>query len=127
MLEPLRNPASWDNFRKVVVLVLVLWAVVSAVLCIIYFFILGAAPLHRRTYSGRLFWLPRACSQAGGGGRLGQMISARPITVLLRNPTAFGGLCERGTLSDRVTGHWLAHGLCNLSMSYESCESTGLV
>ena len=26
------------------------------------------------------------------------MISARPITVLLRNPTAFGGLCERGTL-----------------------------
>ena len=55
------------------------------------------------------------------------MISARPITVLLRNPTAFGGLCERGTLSDRVTGHWLAHGFCNLSMSYESRESTGLV
>ena len=41
MLEPLRNPASWDNFRKVVVLVLILWAAVSAVLCIIYFFILG--------------------------------------------------------------------------------------
>ena len=32
MLEPLRNPASWDNFRKVVVLVLILWAAVSAVL-----------------------------------------------------------------------------------------------
>ena len=41
MLEPLRNPASWDNFRKVVVLVLILWTAVSAVLCIIYFFILG--------------------------------------------------------------------------------------
>ena len=41
MLEPLRNPASWGNFRKVVVLVLILWAAVSAVLCIIYFFILG--------------------------------------------------------------------------------------
>ena len=41
MLEPLRNPASWDNFRKVVVLVLILWTAVSAVLCIIYVFILG--------------------------------------------------------------------------------------
>jgi hypothetical protein len=41
MLEPLRNPASWDNFRKLIVLVLILWAAVSAVLCIIYFFILG--------------------------------------------------------------------------------------
>ena len=41
MLEPLRNPANWDNFRKVVVLVLILWTAVSAVLCIIYFFILG--------------------------------------------------------------------------------------
>ena len=41
MSEPLRNPVNWDNFRKVVVLVLILWAAVSAVLCIIYFFILG--------------------------------------------------------------------------------------
>ena len=41
MLEPLRNPANWDNFRKVVVLVLIIWAAASAVLCIIYFFILG--------------------------------------------------------------------------------------
>ena len=41
MLEPLRNPASWDNFRKGAVLVLILSAAVSAVLCIIYFFILG--------------------------------------------------------------------------------------
>jgi hypothetical protein len=41
MLEPLRNPASWDNFRKVVVLVLILWTAVSGVLCIIYFFIFG--------------------------------------------------------------------------------------
>jgi hypothetical protein len=55
------------------------------------------------------------------------MISARPITVLLRNPTAFGRLCERGTLSDRVIGHCLAHGFCNLSMSHESRECTGLL
>ena len=41
MLEPLRNPANWDNFRKVAVLVLILWAAASAVLGIIYFFILG--------------------------------------------------------------------------------------
>jgi hypothetical protein len=55
------------------------------------------------------------------------MISARPITVLLRNSMAFGGLCERATLRDRVIGHWLAHGFCNLSMSHESPERTGLV
>jgi hypothetical protein len=36
MLEPLRNPASWDNFRKAAVLVLIIWAAASAVLCIIY-------------------------------------------------------------------------------------------
>ena len=26
MLEPLRNPANWDNFRKAAVLVLIIWA-----------------------------------------------------------------------------------------------------
>ena len=36
MLEPLRNPANWDNFRKAAVLVLIIWAAASAVLCIIY-------------------------------------------------------------------------------------------
>ena len=42
MLEPLRNPANWDNFRKAAVLVLIIWAAASAVLFgIIYFFILG--------------------------------------------------------------------------------------
>ena len=41
MLEPLRNPANWDNFRKVVVLVLIIWAAVSGCCRIIYFFILG--------------------------------------------------------------------------------------
>ena len=41
MLEPLRNPANWDNFRKGAVLVLIILAAASAVLCIIYFFILG--------------------------------------------------------------------------------------
>ena len=42
MLKPLRNPANWDNFRKAAVLVLILWAAVSAALCIIYFFISGS-------------------------------------------------------------------------------------
>ena len=127
MLEPPRNPASWDNFRKAAVLVLIIWAAALVLFGVIYFFIFGGrSPVPANIFRA-LILAPRACSQAGGGGRLGQMISARPITVLLRNPTAFGGLCERGTLSDRVTGHWLAHGLCNLSMSYESCESTGLV
>jgi hypothetical protein len=41
MLEPPKNPKNWDNFRKGAVLVLILWAAASAVLCIIYFFILG--------------------------------------------------------------------------------------
>jgi hypothetical protein len=41
MLEPPKNPTNWDNFRKGAVLVLILWAAASAVLCIIYFFILG--------------------------------------------------------------------------------------
>jgi hypothetical protein len=36
MLEPLRNPANWDTFRKAAVLVLIIWAAASAVLCIIY-------------------------------------------------------------------------------------------
>ena len=40
-------------------------------------------------------------------------------SALLRN--GFRGLC------DRVIGHWLAHGFCNLSMSHESRERTGLV
>ena len=41
MLEPLRNPANWDNFRKVAVLVLILWAAASVLFGIIYFFVLG--------------------------------------------------------------------------------------
>ena len=41
MLEPLNNPANWDNFRKGVVLVLMLSAAVAVVLFgILYFFIL---------------------------------------------------------------------------------------
>jgi hypothetical protein len=41
MLEPLKNPANWDNFRKAAVLVLIIWATATAVLCIIYFFVWG--------------------------------------------------------------------------------------
>ena len=41
MLEPLRNPVNWDNFRKVAVLVLILSAAASVLFGIIYFFILG--------------------------------------------------------------------------------------
>jgi hypothetical protein len=67
MLEPLRNFASWDNFRKVVVLVLILWAAVSAVLCIIYFFILGGrSPAPANIF--RALNLAAPCLQSGGGG-----------------------------------------------------------
>ena len=41
MLEPLRNPANWDNFRKAAVLVLIIWAAASVLFGIIYFFIFG--------------------------------------------------------------------------------------
>ena len=42
MLEPLKNPVNWDNFRKGVVLVLILSAAASLVLFgILYFFVLG--------------------------------------------------------------------------------------
>ena len=56
MLGPLRNPVNWDNFRKGAVLVLILSAAASAVLCIIYFYgeVRAAAP-RQRTYFGVLF------------------------------------------------------------------------
>jgi O-antigen/teichoic acid export membrane protein len=58
MLEPLRNPTSWDNFRKVVVLVLILWAV-SALLCIIYFFILeGRSPAPANIFRALILLVP---------------------------------------------------------------------
>ena len=41
MLEPLRNSANWDNFRKAAVLVLIIWAAAAVLFGIIYFFILG--------------------------------------------------------------------------------------
>ena len=37
MLEPLRNPVNWDNFRKGAVLVLILSAAASVLFGIIYF------------------------------------------------------------------------------------------
>src|SRR4051812_40722953 len=57
MLEPRRNPASWDNFRKAAVLVLIILAAALVLFGVIYFFILGAAALRRWIYSGRLFCL----------------------------------------------------------------------
>ena len=42
MLEPLRSPVNWDNFRKGAVLVLILSAAASVVLFgILYFFVFG--------------------------------------------------------------------------------------
>jgi hypothetical protein len=59
MLEPLRNPANRDNFRKAAVLVLILWAAVSAVLCIIYFFILGGrSPAPANVFRALYFGCP---------------------------------------------------------------------
>ena len=85
MLEPLRNPANWDNFRKAAVLVLIIWAAASAVLCIIYFFILGGrspapanifralillVPLSLRPIAG-LAQIQEPGGGAGGGRGLG--------------------------------------------------------
>ena len=59
MLEPLRNPANWDNFRKAAVLVLIIWAAASAVLCIIYFFILGGrSPAPADIFRALIFLVP---------------------------------------------------------------------
>ena len=89
MLEPLRNPASWDNFRKAAVLVLILWAAVSAVLCIIYFFILGGrSPAPANIFRALILLVPflslrshqrlaqvqepgGACSEAGSRREMG--------------------------------------------------------
>ena len=90
MLEPLRNPASWDNFRKVVELVLILWAAASAVLCIIYFFILGGrSPAPANIFRALILLVPfiaqadrrtgssseSGCTggEAGGGRGLGRL------------------------------------------------------
>ena len=55
MLEPLRNPASWDNFRKAAVLVLIIWAVASVLFGIIYFFILdGRSPAPADIFRGTI-------------------------------------------------------------------------
>jgi hypothetical protein len=59
MYEPLRNPASWDNLRKGAVLVLILWAAASAVLCIIYLWGgEGRSPAPAEIFRGTLLlWL----------------------------------------------------------------------
>ena len=59
MLELLRNPANWDNFRKAAVLVLIIWAAASVLFGIIYFFIFGGPQscAGRKVHPGRLFCL----------------------------------------------------------------------
>ena len=85
MLEPLRNPVNWDNFRKVAVLVLILWAAASVLFGIIYFFILGGrSPAPANIFRALILLVPfiaqadspdrprSAGDEAGGGGGLGQ-------------------------------------------------------
>jgi hypothetical protein len=68
MLEPLRNPANWDSFRKVAVLILILWTVALAVLCIIYFFVLGGrSPAPTNIFRALILAAP--CLQSGGRRR----------------------------------------------------------
>ena len=73
MLEPLRNPANWDNFRKAAVLVLIIWAAASAVLCIIYFFILGGrSPAPANIFRALILLVPfiaRADRRTGSSSR----------------------------------------------------------
>ena len=68
MLEPLRNPASWDNFRKAAVLVLIIWAAASVLFGIIYFFILGGrSPAPANIFRALILAVP--CLQSGGRRR----------------------------------------------------------
>ena len=68
MLEPLRNPANWDNFRKTVVLVLIIWAAASLLFGIIYFFILGGrSPAPADIFRALILAAP--CLQSGGRRR----------------------------------------------------------
>jgi hypothetical protein len=87
MLEPLRNPVNWDNFRKRAVLILILWTVASAALCIIYFFILGGrSPAPVNMFRALILLVPfiaqadspdwlktqKRRGEAGSGGGLGK-------------------------------------------------------
>ena len=68
MLEPLRNPPNWDNFRRAAVLILILSAAASAVLCVIYFFILGGrSPAPANIFRALILAAP--CLQSGGRRR----------------------------------------------------------
>jgi hypothetical protein len=128
MLGRSGNPVNWDNFRKVVVLVLILWAAVSAVLCIIYFFILGGPqPCAGGYIQGAYFGCPVPAVRRRR--KTGANDFRSPDHGAAAEPNDFRRVVrdERWTLRDCVIGHWLAHGFCNLSMSHESRERTGLV
>jgi hypothetical protein len=88
MLEPLRNPANWDTFRKAAVLVLIIWAAASAVLCIIYFFILGGrSPAPADIFRALILLVPLSLRpiaglaqvQEPGGGEAGGGRGLRPV------------------------------------------------
>ena len=64
MLEPLRNPASWDNFRKAAVLVLIIWAAALVLFGVIYFFILGGRSPAPANIFGALILLVPFIAQA---------------------------------------------------------------
>ena len=65
MLEPLRNPASWDNFRKAAVLVLIIWAAALVLFGVIYFFIFGGrSPAPADIFRALILAVP--CLQSGG-------------------------------------------------------------
>ena len=90
MLEPLRNPANRDNFRKAAVLVLIIWAAASVLFGIIYFFILGGRSPAPANIFGRLFCLSplslraftRLAQVQEPGGAGGEAGSRRGVIML---------------------------------------------
>ena len=83
MLEPLGNPVNWDNFRKVAVLVLILWAAASVLFGIIYFFILGGrSPAPANIFRALILLVPftelRFISVMRAGAPANGLLSVRP-------------------------------------------------
>ena len=90
MLEPLRNPANWDNFRKVAVLVLILWAAASVLFGIIYLHLGGPQPCAGEHIQGAYFACPFYRS-----GRSSDWLK-------FKNPVQAGSRREMGAVKNRT-------------------------
>ena len=119
MLEPLKNPANWDNFRKAAVLVLIIWATATAVLCIIYFFVWGGrSPAPADIFRALILLVPLSLrpiaglaqvQEPGGGeaGRRKRIVAGRDLKhKARRSPSPCDAEGERDALDVRDLGQW---------------------